>query len=111
MRHQWKNLPELLFVENRSCLYRKGYRHLESWDKGNDICLLSRARDGLKGKVCWVCLDVANGNPDVDDGKVYVWIFNTQDEALKQFKLHKDNPKFTQLRAPVRCVIVDSFKF
>ena len=108
-------LPEILYLrvcqknesaKNYRVAYRRANGHVDSDDVS--IQLLSRYRKNLIGREVWVCLDVSNGNPDVYQGRVYVWLFNTKEKALQHCRKHVKN-KWAKLRAPVRCLLVDDF--
>lgn len=75
-------LPDILYVEDVDFSYRKAYRHLNSWDNNTKLILLIRPRKKCSGKKYYVCLDTANGDLRNENGKIYLWIF----DSLKKSK-------------------------
>lgn len=66
----------------------------------------------LIGTECWICLDLSNGNVDSYNGSFYCWIFNTKEEAEKQYQKHKvNNLTLAALKKPSKYIITETIKF
>jgi hypothetical protein len=72
-------------------------------------CLISKYNRKLIGQECWVLLDEGNGDPLNFYGKMFVWIFDSEEKAIKKYKASKNNKNNSKLSKPVKCLIVDSF--
>lgn len=101
-------LPQYFWIVEDGKDYYYGYRSINCiLEETKTPFLISKYKKGLVGTMCWVCLDTTNGNPELYHGRLYCWIFKTKEQALKQYRTHKENKQWATIRAPVCCIIVD----
>jgi hypothetical protein len=102
-------LPNFLYIEDKDNYdYRRGYRHLNSFEKGQKILVISKHLTNDCKKI-YVCFDKGNGDPLHEFGKIYCWIFFTEELAKFKYYEHKENDKYSDLKFPSEYYIVDRF--
>jgi len=105
-------LPEIFWVDGETNNnYYTAHRSIDSiLEQTNNPFLVSKYNKKLIGTMCWVCLDTTNGNPELYYGTIHCWIFKTKEQALKQYRTHKENKKLAKLNPPVCYVVIDQLK-
>jgi hypothetical protein len=109
-------MPPSLWIEgDEDSPYRRGFRTISSFDDYPEtkiiLHMISHSEKIKKlGRKVWVCLDSGNGDPTFFFAKIYVWVFLNKKDALKQYFMHKSDPKLTQLYYPKKYLIIDQLK-
>lgn len=92
----------------KSRTYAEGYRSISFYSKFDyNIKLLVRSSASIAGRVVWLVLDTSNGNPELPEGKSYIWLFNTKKQAEAQIALHKKHG-YAVLSKPYKYVVADA---
>lgn len=93
----------------KSRTYAEGYRSILFYSRFDDnIKLLVRYSANITGRIVWLVLDTLNGNPELPEGKSYIWLFNTKKQAEAQIALHKKQ-ECAVLSRPYKYVVADTF--
>lgn len=101
-------LPPLFWISSDKSNYFSCFRSLTYLTDHTNcgMCVVKYNKQFI-GTECWVCLDLSNGSVDNYRSRFYCWIFNTKEDAEKQYQKHKTNNKLATLKKPVKCIIVD----
>ena len=106
-----RTLPDILHLEPGEGAYRFGSRLHRPPEAETLVHLGYVVADGVVTEVdgvlqVWVSLDVSNGNPEMLDGRVYVWLDDTFEEACQRIATHRTNESYSTLTGPHRCILL-----
>ena len=109
-----KIIPPLFWINSDSGTnYFMCYRSLTKFiDYTNKYMCVAQYNKKLIGTECWICLDLTNGWIDNYDQPFFCWIFNSKEEAEKQYQKHKvNNLVLAALKKPAKYIITETIKF